>query len=227
MAISRMSTAYAPYQTSTIIGVVPDVSFGSVRLKTEPTYYYVSPKNDVIQSVALNVRLDPLRSSAAIQGIARVWKDVSHGQPLQEYRADQFLLRLYTDNVIQGGFIAVCALIAISIACLGLFALSAFTAERRTKEIGVRKAMGASSGDILKLLLWQFTRPVLWANLIAWPTAFLLLRWWLSGFAYHVDVEPWTFVAAGAAALLIAWATVLAHALNVARARPVSALRYE
>jgi putative ABC transport system permease protein len=127
----------------------------------------------------------------------------------------------------QGGFIAVCALIAVSIACLGLFALSAFTAERRTKEIGVRKAMGASSADILKLLLWQFTKPVIWANLIAWPAAFFVLRWWLSSFAYHVAVAPWSFAAAGLAALAIAWATVLAHALNVARARPVAALRYE
>jgi putative ABC transport system permease protein len=87
--------------------------------------------------------------------------------------------------------------------------------------------MGASSGDILKLLLWQFTKPVIWANLIAWPAAWFILRWWLSGFAYHVDVAPWTFAGAGAAALVIAWATVFVHALNVARAKPVTALRYE
>jgi putative ABC transport system permease protein len=115
----------------------------------------------------------------------------------------------------------------VSVACLGLFALSAYTAERRTKEIGVRKAMGAGSGDILKLLLWQFTRPVLIANLIAWPAAFFVMTWWLQGFAYRVDLAPWTFVAAGAAALLIAVATVFVHALRVSRAKPVGALRYE
>jgi len=227
MALSRMSTTYAPYQNSTIIGVVPDISFDTVRLKTEPTFYYVSPKNDVIQSVALNIRLDPLRSAQAVQGIDRIWKTFSHGQPVQRYFADQFLLRLYLDNVIQGGFIAICALIAISIACLGLFALSAFSAERRTKEIGVRKAMGASSGDILKLLLWQFTKPVLWATLIAWPLGYLAMRWWLAGFAYRVDLAPWTFAAAAAAAIVIALATVFVHALNVARAKPLNALRYE
>jgi putative ABC transport system permease protein len=227
LAVNRMSTASAPYQTSTIIGVVPDISFGSVRLRVEPTFYYVSPKNDVIQSAVLNIRLDPLRSAQAVRDIDRMWAKVSQGQPVQQYFADQFLLRLYIDNVIQGGFIAVCALIAVSIACLGLFALSAFTAERRTKEIGVRKAMGASSGDILKLLLWQFTKPVIWATLIAWPVAFLAMRWWLSSFAYRVDQAPWTFAAAGAAALLIAWATVFVHALNVARAKPLTALRYE
>ena len=116
---------------------------------------------------------------------------------------------------------------AIVIACLGLFGLAAFTTERRTKEIGVRKAMGASSGDILKLLLWEFTKPVLWANLIAWPAAWFILNWWLSSFAYRVDIAPWTFAAAGAGALVIALATVLVHALSVARSKPVAALRYE
>jgi putative ABC transport system permease protein len=227
LSFKQLDAPTPPYRTSEIVGVVPDFSFGSVRQKVTPAFYYVGPKTDMLGSAALNIKLAPAHRAETIQAIDRVWTKVSQGQPLQQYFADQFLLRLYIDNVIQGGFIAVCALIAISIACLGLFALSAFTAERRTKEIGVRKAMGASSSDILKLLLWQFTKPVLWANLIAWPVAFLLLRWWLAGFAYHVDVAPWTFAAAGLVALLIAWSTVFAHALNVARAKPVSALRYE
>ena len=137
------------------------------------------------------------------------------------------MLRLYVDTIVQGAMITACALIALSIACLGLFALSAYTTERRTKEIGIRKAMGASSGDILKLLLWQFTQPVLWANVIALPAAWFVMDWWLKGFAYRVTLAPWTFVAASAAAVLIAWGTVFVHALRVSRARPVGALRYE
>jgi len=227
LKMSAFKEEYPPYKTSEVVGVVPDVSFGSVRQKVTPTFYYVGPKTDMMGSVALNVRFDKHRMAEALTAIDKLWPRIGRGQPMQRYSADQFLLRLYIDNVIQGGFVAVCALIAVSIACLGLFALSAFTAERRTKEIGVRKAMGASSGDILKLLLWQFTKPVIWANLIAWPAAFFLLRWWLSGFAYHVDVAPWTFAAAGVGALVIAWATVFVHALNVARSKPVSALRYE
>jgi putative ABC transport system permease protein len=136
-------------------------------------------------------------------------------------------MRLYIDTIIQAAVIVIAAIVALTIAALGLFGLSAFTTERRTKEIGVRKAMGASSRDILGLLLWQFTQPVLWANLIAWPVSFFVLRWWLQGFAYHVDLAPWTFAAAGAGALMIAWATVFVHALRVARAKPVMALRYE
>jgi putative ABC transport system permease protein len=227
MRIGMKVEEMAPYRESRIVGVIPDINFGSVRQKVEGHFYYVGPKTDMLGSADLNVRIDTSRMASTLAAIDKLWPTIARGQPMQRYTADQLLLRLYIDNVIQGGFIAVCALIAVSIACLGLFALSAFTAERRTKEIGVRKAMGASSGDILKLLLWQFTKPVIWANLIAWPAAFFVLRWWLSGFAYHVDVAPWTFAAAGLAALVIAWATVFVHALNVSRAKPVGALRYE
>jgi putative ABC transport system permease protein len=140
---------------------------------------------------------------------------------------DQFTMRLYIDTIVQGATIAAAAIVALSIAALGLFALSAYTTERRTKEIGVRKAMGASTSDILKLLLWEFSKPVLVANLFAWPAAWLIMDWWLKGFAYRVGLAPWTFLAASAGAVAIALATVFVHALKVARARPVAALRYE
>jgi putative ABC transport system permease protein len=105
--------------------------------------------------------------------------------------------------------------------------LAVFTAERQTREIGLRKVMGASRWDILRLLGWQFTRPVLWANLLAWPLTYLFMQRWLEGFAYHVGQDPLVFVAAGVLALIIALATVAGHALLVARAKPVEALRYE
>jgi putative ABC transport system permease protein len=110
---------------------------------------------------------------------------------------------------------------------LGLFALAAFTAESKTKEIGVRKAMGASSADVVQLLLWQFTKPVLWANVIAWPLAFWVSSHWLHGFAYRVSLPPWLFLCASAAALFIAWAAVGTQVWFVARANPATALRYE
>ncbi|HEY1427352.1 MAG TPA: FtsX-like permease family protein [Caulobacteraceae bacterium] len=222
-----MTLAPVPYRSSEIIGVVPDFTFGSVKSKIEPSFWFVGKKNDVLYSSVLNIRIDPAQMTATVPRIDKVWKDVSHGEPLTQFFANQFMLRLYVDTLIQGAFIAVCALIAVSVACLGLFALSAYTAERRTKEIGVRKAMGASSADILKLLLWQFLWPVLIANLIAWPLAFLVMNWWLQGFAYRVDQAPWTFFAAGGAAVVIALATVFVQALRVSRAKPVSALRYE
>ncbi len=119
------------------------------------------------------------------------------------------------------------AIVALFVACLGLFGLSAFTAEQRTKEIGIRKSMGARRTDILKLLLWRFVQPVIAANVIAWPLAYLLMRRWLEGFAYHIELAPWMFIGASALALIIAMTTVIGHALLVARAKPIAALRYE
>jgi putative ABC transport system permease protein len=225
--MSNINYSQTPYLPSEVIGVVPDFTFGSVRNMVQPAFFYVAKKVDFLSSVALNVKLDPARTAETLPRLAKVWKDVSHGQPLQEVFASQFLLRLYIDTIVQGAFVAVCAVIAVSVACMGLFALSAYTAERRTKEIGVRKAMGASSADILRLLLWQFLWPVLIANLIAWPIAFLAMNWWLSGFAYRVDQPAWAFLAAGSAAVVIALGTVLYQALRVSRAKPVAALRYE
>jgi putative ABC transport system permease protein len=215
-----------PLRPSEIIGVTPDFTLGSVRQAVLPSMYFIG-RNLSPNSIALVAKLDGRRTPETLAGIDRLWKRYGGGKPILRMFVDRFTLRLYIDTIIQGATVAVAGIIALTIAALGLFALSAYTTERRTKEIGVRKAMGASSNDILKLLLWQFTKPVIWANLIAWPAAWFVLRWWLSSFAYHVDVAPWTFVAAGAGALVIAWATVFVHALRVSRARPVSALRYE
>src|SRR5258708_39853547 len=120
-----------------------------------------------------------------------------------------------------------CVLVAIFIACLGLFGLAAFTVGRRTREIGIRKVFGARTRDLVFLLLWQFSIPVLIANLIAWPLAWYYLHDWLQGFAYRITLSPLYFLGAGATALVIAWATVFVHARRVADANPIHALRYE
>ena len=117
--------------------------------------------------------------------------------------------------------------IAIFIAAMGLFGLAAFSTERRTKEIGIRKSFGARARDIVLMLLWQFSIPVLIANLIAWPVAYYYLRHWLEGYAYRISLNPLYFAGAGLAALVIAWGTVFVHARRVARANPIHALRYE
>jgi putative ABC transport system permease protein len=116
---------------------------------------------------------------------------------------------------------------AVLISCLGLFGLAAFTAERRTKEIGIRKVLGARTRDIIRLLVWQFTRPVLLANLIAWPVAWWAMRNWLAEFQLRIDLGPTPFVLAGLLAFVIAFGTIAGHAFRVARANPIHALRYE
>ena len=113
------------------------------------------------------------------------------------------------------------------IACLGLFGLAAFTAERRTKEIGFRKVFGARSRDIVRLLAWQFSKPVIIANLVAWPVAWWVMRDWLNGFDLRITLGPAPFLLAGALALGIALGTIAGHALKVSRSKPVHALRYE
>ena len=208
-----------PVQPSQIIGVVPDFTFGSMRSPIAATLYMVGPKVSY-DATALNLKLDGTHIPETLQRIDRLWKRVGGGIAMQRYFVTQFTMRLYIDTIIQGATIVIAAIIALFIACLGLFALSAFTAEQRTKEIGIRKAMGASTLDILRLLLWQFSQPVLWANLIAWPAAWLVMDHWLHGFAYHIDLGLVTFVAAAAGALLIAWLTVASQAFLVARAKP-------
>ncbi|MFQ5534146.1 MAG: ABC transporter permease [Sphingomonadales bacterium] len=121
------------------------------------------------------------------------------------------------------------ALLAVLVACLGLFGLASFAADRRTKEIGLRKVMGATVPAIVKLLLWQFSKPVLLANIIAWPVAYYFINGWLENFKYRIELldHAYLFVAAGAIALIVAWLTVGLHATRVARSNPINALRCE
>ena len=118
-------------------------------------------------------------------------------------------------------------MLAVIVGCLGLFGLAAFTAERRTKEIGIRKVLGARTRDIVQLLVWQFSRPVVIANIIAWPVAWWVMRDWLNGFDARIALTPVPFLIAGVLALLIAIVTVGGHAVRIARSSPIHALRYE
>ena len=134
---------------------------------------------------------------------------------------------MFAADRYQGAVFGIFVGIAIFIACLGLFGVAAFSSERRTKEIGVRKVFGARTRDIVRLLLWQFSIPVVIANVIAWPVAWYYLHHWLEGYAYRIALNPLYFVGVGLAALLIAWFTIIGHAIRVARSNPVHALRYE
>jgi putative ABC transport system permease protein len=131
---------------------------------------------------------------------------------------------MYTKKV--GQLMSTFALLAILVTCLGLFGLAAFTAEQRTKEIGVRKVLGASVKSIVLLLSTEFAKLVIIANLIAWPVAYFLADDWLQNFAYRVDLSWWVFASGGVIVLLIALGTVSYQALRAAVANPIDALRY-
>jgi putative ABC transport system permease protein len=118
------------------------------------------------------------------------------------------------------------SIIAAFIAALGIYGISALAVEHSAAGLGVRKTFGASRADILQLLLWRFTAPILVASLLAWPVSYWVMRRWLEGFAYHIDLAPGIFLVASASALLVALAAVIGHALQLSRVRPVVALRH-
>jgi putative ABC transport system permease protein len=192
----------------------------------KPTVYVVDFAGYPADQV-LNVKLDGARIPETTAAIDGLWKSTGQPGAIRRQFLDDYVQRVYLGTLRQGWLVGALSGMALFLAAFGLLGLAAFTAERRIKEIGVRKAMGASTADILRLLVWQFTKPVLWANLIAWPAAWIAMDWWLKGFAYRIPLTPWIFAAAALAALAIAWGTVLAHALRAARAKPVDALRYE
>lgn len=220
--LKESAAALSQSQSSQIIGVVPDFSVGSVRDVIEPTAYYIDPGGYWMSVLKLDGHAIP----ETMRAVKALWEQ-TQGSPFDGLFLNQRVNELYADIQRQSAIFSVFAGVAVVIASLGLLGLAVFTAERRTREIGLRKVMGASRWDILRLLGWQFAQPVLWANLIAWPSAYLLMRRWLEGFAYHVDLNPLVFLAASALALIVALATVSGHALLVARTKPVVALRYE
>ena len=159
--------------------------------------------------------------------IETIWHQLVPLVPFRADFADDLVREQYEVETARGELFAGFSLLAVIIGCLGLFGLAAFTAERRTKEIGIRKVLGARTRDIVQLLVWQFSRPVIAANVIAWPIAWWLMRDWLNTFDVRIPLGVGPFILAAAIALGIAIATVIGHAVKVARANPIHALRYE
>jgi putative ABC transport system permease protein len=163
----------------------------------------------------------------ALSAINRTWHRFAPSVAIDLHFLDAEFEKQFLTEEQQGSTLGIFVGIAIFIAAMGLFGLAAFSTERRTKEIGIRKTFGAKTRDVVLMLLWQFSVPVLAANIIAWPVAYYYLHNWLEGYAHRINLSPLYFVGAGVAALVIAWATVIVHAAHVARANPIHALRYE
>ena len=206
-----------------VVGVAADMLANGVRTPVVQTVFVYAPQ----QAQALSIRIQTGRTQEAMAYIEKVTRSFVPNVAMQRTFLDDSYEKLYQADKKQGAIFAVFVGIAIFIACLGLFGLAAFTAGRRTKEIGIRKVFGARDRDVVFLLLWQFSLPILIANLISWPIAWYYLHDWLNGFAYRISLSPLYFVGVGVIALVIAWLTILGHALRVARANPIHALRYE
>ena len=206
----------------TVIGVVADARFRSVKLPVDPIMFNSANRGHSFMIVRFHGNPAEMRAAAE-----RVWRGITTEVPFDATFSDEIMLKLYKAEDARAQVFAGFALLAIIVACLGLFGLAAFTAERRTKEIGIRKVLGARTRDIVRLLAWQFSKPIIIANLIAWPVAWWMMRSWLNGFDARIDLGPAPFVLAGLIALAIAMGTIAGHALKVARANPILALRYE
>jgi putative ABC transport system permease protein len=206
-----------------IVGVLADAKFDGAREPARASIYFYDPKYTGFAMI----RIRPDAVPQTVSFVDRAWHDFAPTKAVARHFLDDDFGKLYQPDERQGQMFGVFVAVAIFIACLGLFGLAAFTAGRRTREIGIRKVFGARTRDLVCLLLWQFSIPVLIANAIAWPVAWYYLNGWLQGFAYRIPLSPVYFLGAGAAAIAIAWATVFTHASRVASANPIHALRYE
>ncbi|MET3435833.1 ABC transporter permease [Sphingomonas sp. 1185] len=209
----------------TIIGVIPNVRFESPHDPTAATYYYYTTKAPSSVTVAsVRVSGDPRATLAQIRSI---WQRLAPQVPFGGQTADERLDRYYKADEHAARLFGIGAGLAVLIGCVGLWGLASFNTQRRVKEIGIRKTLGASSAAIVKLLVGQFLRPVILANLLAWPLAYVAMRTWLAGFEDRISLSPLYFLAATALALTIAVLTVLGQSLRASRAAPAWALRHD
>ena len=214
-----------------VIGVVRDTYISSVREPRRPIVYFAAADTWAASSIPYfteaSVRVTGRNLEQTLAFIDDAWAQFVPDQPIAREFLDARFDALYRNEERQAAVLGAFSLLAILVACLGLIGLASFTTEQRTKEIGIRKAMGGSVWDVLKLFTGQFSKLVLAANLIAWPAAYFLMNDWLSGFAYRIDLSPLTFLGAAFLALALAWLTVAAIAARAASAKPVESLRYE
>ena len=209
-----------------IVGVIPDIHFSSLRDEMKATVY-AEPNENYGRRISVKLAAGDHRD--AIAHFEKVWKQILPAEPVfWEFLDDRFDA-LYRSEARQATMFGLFSTFAIFVATLGLFGLASFTTERRTKEIGIRKVMGASVKDIVMLLTSDFTKLVLLANVIAWPTAYYFMNEWLNRFVYKAPFASWAwlFVASAIAALAVAWLTIALQASRAAASRPVLALRYE
>ncbi|NMP31098.1 FtsX-like permease family protein [Thalassotalea sp. M1531] len=209
----------------TIIGVIPDIHFRSIKFGIRASAYMLNPSRFRVA----NIEFTSNNLANLMSSIEQVWKQNVPLQPISLQFLSEMMAAQYQDERTTAQLFLSFSLLAILVACLGLYGLSAFTVERRTKEIGIRKVMGANVRDIVRLLMWQFSKPVMLANILAWPIAIYAMASWLEAFPYRID--SWWFIpiclGVGQLSLIIAWVTVGGNAARVARKNPVHSLRYE
>jgi len=221
------------YKPAQVVGVVKDFNYNSLHSNIEPLVIrLLDPQNSVYPAYVhapgvMSIRIKSDHISDTIDFIAGKWKALDSNQPFEYFFLDDNLEKLYQADQRLGRIFGSFSALAIFIACLGMFGLASFAAEQRTKEIGMRKVLGASVPQILLLISKDFTQLVVVAFVVAAPVGYLVMNRWLQNFAYRIEMSVWTFAGVGLLALVIAIVTVSYHSIKTAFTNPVNVLRYE
>jgi putative ABC transport system permease protein len=211
------------WQKFNVIGVMEDFNFESMKQSVTPLCFGLGNYNSSI----ISVKIAGADVKKVINYASSVWKDFSPNQPFRYTFLDESFANMYADVKRTGSIFTSFAILAIIIACLGLFALSAFMAEQRNKEIGVRKVLGASTGAITSMLSKDFLKPVMLSIVIASPVAYWAMTKWLQDYAYRISITWWMIAIAGFAAIIIALLTICFQTIKAAMTNPVKSLRAE
>jgi putative ABC transport system permease protein len=210
---------------ATVVGVVKDFHFLSLHHTVGPIMLRLIPRDEGGNIVSIKVAPDNIAGS--LVSIEKAFKNFSPDQTFSFRFLDEDFQQMYLEERKAGRVVTALAMMAVLIACLGLFGLSSYMTKRRVREIGIRKVMGASSTKISWLLSWQFVRLVVLANLLAWPAAYFAVEGWLKNFPYRIKPQGLVFVISGCLAVVIAVATVGIQAFRAARVNPAISLRNE
>jgi len=213
----------APRALTTIVGVVPDAYYHSLYIDLTPMMFVLRRSG----FGAMTVRLDGADLQDTLTAIDDTWAQLVPDEPIARSFMDQNFAAQYADDARAGRLMFNFALFTIVIACLGLFGLASFTIERRTKELAIRRVLGAGMGQLVALLVVQFSKPVIIANIFAAAAAWWVMQDWLKNFAYRIELTAAPFLVAGVAAMGIAVLVVSGQSARAARVRPVELLRYE
>jgi putative ABC transport system permease protein len=208
----------------TIVGIAKDFNFNSLHHNIETLYLFNQKDWGFAE---MSVKIDAQRAEQAITYVQSVWNKNVPELPMDYTFLDDHFADLYRADSQVSEFVGILAGLAIIISCLGLFGLASFAAEKRIREVGIRKVLGASVQSIVTLLSGSFLKLVIISNIIAWPVAWFVLKNWLQDFAYRIDISWWVFAITGLVSLLIALATVSFQAIRAAVSNPVKSLRSE
>ncbi len=216
----------------TVIGIVKDFHYNSLHEDIDSFVLFTLPESQSQQQQQrvyplMSVRIRPDNTAASLASIEDTWNKFTPEQPFSYYFLDDLLDGLYQNERASGQIFSIFSILAIVVACIGLFGLSTYMAEQRTKEVGIRKVLGSTASKIVVLMSKDFAKLVAVAFLIAVPVAYYIIIKWLQSFSFRTSVPLWIFLLAGVVALIVAQFTISFQAVKAANSNPADSLRFE